>query len=354
MCSWLKNDIQELQLSNKYKYMKKDTIFMAGDVGGTKTLLALYQLLDGKIIQLSSHRFISKDYNRFGDLVQEFLEEMQAKPEMAVFGIPGPVKNGLVKSTNLPWIISEKELSNKTNVPRIVLLNDLEAAAHAIPTLPADDFDLLFKGEVSNKPERYVIIAPGTGLGQAFLFRENGQNKVIASEGGHAGFTPANDLEARLFQFLHKKFGHVSNERIISGSGLPNVFDFLLEDLREKPAKETLEKMQTLDPAVVISEMGINRKDPVCIKAMDIFVSVIGSHARNLAMTFIPDGGIYLGGGIPYKIFKKLNDGSFEKAFLNAGRMESLVRSIPVFVINNNRTALNGAVNFAVNHLHEN
>jgi len=239
-------------------------------------------------------------------------------------------------------------------VPRIVLRNDLEAAAHAIPDLAEDDFDTLFKGEKSAKPERYVVIAPGTGLGQAFLFNDSGKYTVIASEGGHAGFTPANDLEAQLFQFLHKKFGHVSNERIISGSGLPNIFDFLTADQQQKAQEETLEKMKTMDRAVVISEMGISQKDPVCSMAMDIFVSVLGSHARNQALTFIPDGGIYLGGGIPHKIFEKLNDGSFEKAFLNAGRMEDLMKSIPVFVINNNRTALNGAVSFAARQLKEN
>lgn len=331
--------------------MNKETIVLAGDVGGTKTLLALYEFRAGHLHQISSHRFNSKNYEEFGDLVNDYLSEVQMIPEMAVFGIPGPVRDGVVKSTNLPWLISESTLSQQTNVPKVVLLNDLESAAHAIPDLPKEDFETLLTGKSSKNPERYVVIAPGTGLGQAFLFAENGEYKVIASEGGHTGFSPANPLEAELFQFLHQKYGHVSNERIISGSGLPNVFDFLVEGKKQQPNVETMDKMEDVDRAIVISEMGIHGKDPVCTLAMDIFVSVLGSHARNLALTFIPDGGIYLGGGIPYKIIEKLRDGSFEKAFINAGRMKDLVGSIPVYVINNNRTALNGAASFAFHYL---
>jgi glucokinase len=334
--------------------MKKQTIVMAGDVGGTKTLLALYEIRDGHPIQRVSRKFNSREYTHFGDLVSDFLTENPDNPEIAVFGIPGPVRDGVVKSTNLPWVISEMELSRQLNIPQIVLLNDLEAAAHAIPDLPEQDFDILLSGQRSDDPQRYVVIAPGTGLGQAFLFSDKGRFKVIASEGGHAGFSPANPLESELYRFLHQKFGYVSNERIISGSGLPNVFDFLVDDQGMPPREETLVQMEVRDRAIVISEHGISGLDPVCKKAMEIFVSVLGSHARNLALSFIPDGGIFLGGGIPYKIAGKLSDGSFERAFLNAGRMEGLVRSIPVFVINNNRTALHGAAGFALNRLKEN
>jgi glucokinase len=331
--------------------MKKESIILAGDVGGTKTLLALYHFDGGSVRQIVAKKYSSKNYQRFTDLVRHFLNESQQEPEIAVFGIPGPVKDGKVKSTNLPWLISEKELSSETEIAHIVLLNDLEAAAHAIPDLAAEDYDTLYKGEKHRNAKKYVVIAPGTGLGQAFLSVENDHYKVIASEGGHAGFSPASDLEAKLFQFLHERFGHVSNERIISGSGLPNIFDFLIEIQQVKALEETLEKMESTDRAIVISEMGISGKDPVCAQAMSIFVSVLGSHARNLALTFIPDGGIFLGGGIPFKIYDKLVDGSFEKAYLNAGRMKNLVKSIPVFVINNNRTALNGAVHYAVEQL---
>lgn len=334
--------------------MKKDSIIVAGDVGGTKCLLALFQIKNGKTSMLTVSEYASSGYSDFYSLVSEFLEENPAKPEIAVFGIPGPIKNGEVKSTNLPWFISEKELSRDTGIPRVKLLNDLAATAYSLPGLPAKEIDPLISGEKTRHPQRYVVIAPGTGLGQAFLICKDDKKIIVPSEGGHATFAPAGLPEAELFRFLHKKYGRVSNERIISGSGLPNVFDFLVEDQKQTPEKETLENMKTRDRAIVISEMALSNKDQVCVQAMDIFVSALAAHAANLALTFMPDGGIFLAGGIPHKIFPKLSDGLFEKAFLNAGKMKSVVKSIPVYVINNNRAALKGAAQLAFELINQN
>ncbi|MFU8844334.1 MAG: glucokinase, partial [Bacteroidales bacterium] len=244
--------------------MKKEKILMAGDIGGTKSLLALYKLEGREMKPYAEREYASKQFDDFYTIVRHFIDENQVKPEIAVFGIPGPVSKGEVKSTNLPWLIRENDLISDTGIPEVKLINDLAAAAYAIPGLLVNEMRTLIDGVQPENPQRYVIIAPGTGLGQAFLVCSESRKIVIPSEGGHAGFAPSNLLEMELFKFLHSRFGRVSLERIISGSGLPNVFDFLVEDQKQHPKKETLEQMKTRDRAIVISEMALGNKDQVC------------------------------------------------------------------------------------------
>jgi glucokinase len=327
--------------------MNIENTILAGDVGGTKTLIALFQEMNGLPVEIRKHEYVSRNFSCLENTIHDFLKGTEGIPMAAAFGIPGPVSNGIVKSTNLPWVIDEKILIEKTGIPRIKLMNDLVATANSLPILASDEIINIKTGNPPENPERYVVLAPGTGLGQSFLIHHDGKTIVIPSEGGHADFAPTNEIEAELYQYLLKKYGHVSFERIISGSGLPNIFDFLVEIRKEIPEKETIEKMKTNDRAAVISEMALSRKDEVCKDALDIFISILGTHAGNLALTFLADGGVYLAGGIPFKILPKLRDGIFTKSFLNKGRMKSVLYPIPVNVITNNQAALKGAAKVA-------
>ncbi|MCH7773808.1 MAG: glucokinase, partial [Bacteroidetes bacterium] len=269
-------------------------------------------------------------------------------PKSAAFGIPGPVVNGRAKSTNLPWIVDEENLSKKIKIPSVKIVNDLAATAYAVPYLKPEELITIKEGAAEHFSQCFAVIAPGTGLGQAFMLCEGNKRIVIPSEGGHSDFAPSNKLETELFLYLKKKYDHVSYERIISGSGIPNIFDFLIEVHHLKPEDKTLTRMKTEDKAKVISDMALEQKDKVCEKALDIFVSVLGAHAGNFVLTTMATGGIYLGGGIPFKILPKLKDGTFVKSFSDKGRLNKLVGATPIFVINNNQAALNGAARIAL------
>jgi len=323
--------------------MRKESTILAADVGGTKTVMALYSEHNCELDEIKSEKFASGDYGCIEDIIKKFLKDDDVTPSIASFGIPGPVENGVVESTNLPWVIKEKELTKKTGIPKIKLMNDLVATAYSIPILKPDELINVKKGEVDGNAERFVVIAPGTGLGQSFLVMQDGKPLVIPSEGGHSNFAPTSELQAELYLYLLKKFGHVSYERIISGTGLPNIFDFFVEAKKRKPEKETLDKMKTKDRAIVISEMALAGKDKVCEDALDIFVSVLGAHAGDLALTFLAYGGVYLGGGIPHNILTKLKEDFFVEAFENKGRLKDVVEQIPINVITNNLAALKGA-----------
>lgn len=197
------------------------------------------------------------------------------------------------------------------------------------------------------RSERFVVVAPGTGLGQAFLVCEENKKIVLASEGGHTDFAPTNEVETELFLYLLKKFGRVSYERIISGSGLPNIFDFLVESNFAIPENETTERLKNEDKAAVISEMALRGEDRVCEKALEIFISVLGAHSGNLVINLLATGGVYLAGGIPHKILPKLQTKSFTESFINKGRLKMLTEVTPVYVLNHNNAAHNGAARIA-------
>ncbi len=224
--------------------MQNNNIILAGDVGGTKTLLALFETKEGKLVELSRKRYVSNDFVNLYVIVKDFLDDNRIVPRAAVFGIPGPVINGKVKSTNLSWIIDEKVLGIKTGIPIVKITNDLAATAYEVPYLAKDEVITIKDGNHQQEPERFVVLAPGTGLGQAFLICEGKQKIVIPSEGGHSDFAPTNEFETVLFRYLLKKYGRVSYERIISGSGIPNIFDFLTETNFGKPEKETNENQR--------------------------------------------------------------------------------------------------------------
>ena len=323
-------------------------MILAGDIGGTKTLLALFEVNEDDLREIKSKSYVSKEFKNLISILNDFLKDERDIPKSAAFGIPGPVVNGRAKSTNLPWIVDEENLSNKIKIPCVKIVNDLVATAYAVPYLKPEELITIKEGTAEHFSQRFAVIAPGTGLGQAFMLCEGNKRIVIPSEGGHSDFAPSNKLETELFLYLKKKYDHVSYERIISGSGIPNIFDFLIEVHHLKPEDKTLTRMKTEDKAKVISDMALEQKDKVCEKALDIFVSVLGAHAGNFVLTTMATGGIYLGGGIPYKILPKLKDGTFVKSFSDKGRLNKLVGATPIFVINNNQAALNGAARIAL------
>lgn len=334
--------------------MNSNKIILAGDIGGTKTLLALYEFSGKHLIELKLKKYSSKEYQNLESIVKDFLDSQQINPSSAAFGIPGPVENGIAKSTNLPWVVEEKLLSERLSIPKVKIVNDLAATAFEIPYLKVDEIIEVKPVKANNRNQRFVIVAPGTGLGQAFLLCEGNKKVVIDSEGGHVDFAPTNQLEEELYIYLSKKFERVSYERIVSGNGLINVFDFLVDSNFAKPEAETLKRMITEDKAAVITYQALNNGDKVCEKVLDIFVEVLGAHCGNLVITLLATGGVYLAGGIPHKILPRLQTKIFAESFNNKGRLSEIVKATPVFVLNHNNAALSGASKIALELLNEN
>ncbi|MDF1559570.1 MAG: glucokinase [Bacteroidales bacterium] len=322
-------------------------MILAGDIGGTKALLVLFEIKDGSMVEFKKKKYASAKYENLDTIVVDFLKDTKTQPRTAVFGIPGPVAPGTIRPPNLPWVLDADELALKTNIDKIEFVNDLAATAYSIPTLAPDDIIQIKEGKADEASRKYVVVAPGTGLGEAFLFCEGDRKMVIPSEGGHSDFAATNQMEADLYGFLAERYGHVSYERIISGRGIPNIFDFLMSINYAKPEALTLERLKTGDRAAVISGMAIRQEDQVAIKAMEIFTSVLGAHAGNLVITTRATGGVYLGGGIPHKILPLLQHKDFIDSFNDKGRMSYLTQATPVNVINNNNAALQGAAQLA-------
>jgi glucokinase len=268
-------------------------------------------------------------------------------PDTACFGIAGPVRNGRVEASNLPWIIESKRLADELKIKKAFLINDLEANAWGIPAL--DEKDVVTLNRVKGKPVgNQAVIAAGTGLGEAGMYWDGVKHHVFACEGGHGDFAPRTQLEVELFNYLHVRFGHVSYERILSGPGLVNVFSFLRDTGRGTPPQWLTDEMTHSDPAAAISAAGLESKCGLCEQAVDLFVSVYGAEAGNLALKILSTGGIYLGGGIAPKMLPKLAGPLFMQAFISKGRMQALLEAMPVSVITNDRIALLGAARCAM------
>lgn len=323
-------------------------MILAGDVGGTKVHLALYAFEGGRLQHVTDERFPAKDFNGLEDVVRAFFKKHE-HPDVtsACFGVPGPVRNGRLKLTNLPWLLDSRELSRNLGIDHIFLINDLEANGYGIPELGKDQIFTLSQGDPAVIGHR-GLIAAGTGLGEAMLMW-NGQVHVpVASEGGHCDFAPRNELEIDLLRYLQKIVsGRVSYERVVSGIGLKNVYSFLRDDQGMPESAELRERMQQEDPNAVIGELGESGKDELCTRALDIFVSVYGAEAGNLALKVLATGGLFIGGGIAPKLLDKMRDGTFMKAFTDKGRLSDLLIQTPVHIILESRAALMGAAAYA-------
>jgi glucokinase len=321
-------------------------MILAGDIGGTNARLAYFQPQNGHLRLVSERVFPSREHSELGEIVTQFLNDSGTHPEAACFGIAGPVRNGRVEVSNLPWVVEQSRLAKQIHLPATLLINDLEASAWAIGALGAEDLVPLNR---VNGPAvgNQAVIAPGTGLGQAGLYWDGTRHQVFACEGGHADFAPQGELQIELLRFLEARFGHVSYERVLSGPGLVNVYEFLRDRGDEKESSEIAAALQKGDPAAVISRAAIEGSSTLAEKALNVWITVYGAEAANLALKVMATGGLFLTGGISPKVLKKLSGPAFMKAFVEKGRMRPLLESIPVQVVTNEKAGLLGAARCA-------
>jgi glucokinase len=324
-------------------------MILAGDIGGTNARLALFDVQSGeyKLAQLSI--FPSRHYAGLDQIVSEFVTTAGQRPTQACFGVAGPVTNGRVEASNLPWIIEAKRLADELRISKAVLINDLEATGWGIGALSAKDVVALnnvisIAGSVAGNQ---AVIAAGTGLGEGGLYWDGRRYHVFASEGGHCDFAPQGDLQVELYGYLRGRYGHVSWERVLSGPGLVNVFEFLRDTGKGKPPDWLAAEMVESDAAAAISHAALSGQCAVCEQALEIFVSVFGAEAGNLGLKLKATGGVFLAGGIAPKILPKLATPMFLEAFLSKGRLRHLMEIMPIQVITNDKLALLGAARCA-------
>ena len=317
---------------------------LAGDIGGTKTLLSLVEASASGFQVLFEKRYESADFPGFEAVLQDFMDEHGSLPTAACFGVAGVVSGRTAKTTNLPWSLDADQLQSQFNIPQVRLINDFQSVGYGIEALQEEDIVTLQAGSEAAQGTR-VIIGAGTGLGQGLLVWLNDHYEVVASEGGHASFAPTDDLQIQLLQHLRTRFGHASWERAVSGRGLVNVFDFLLETGKEQQSEALQRARQNEDPAAAISRFALAGEDPLAMQAMNLFVRLYGSQAGNLALTGLATGGVYVAGGVAPKIIDKLKDGSFIEAFIDKEvRMQGLLKAMPVRVVVNARVGLLGSM----------
>jgi len=322
-------------------------MLLAGDVGGTKTNLAIFSPEAGPRAPLAEATFPSGRYPSLETILQEFLDGVNFLVGKASFGVAGPVVNGRAAITNLPWVINARQLEGTLGLfpGGVCLLNDLLAIAHAVPWLEPADLYTLNAGE-PHPTGAIAVVAPGTGLGEAFLTWDGARYRPHASEGGHADFAPTNLFEMDLWRYLQSRFGHVSYERVCSGRGLPNIYAYLKDTgYADEPdwLAEQLAAAPDPTPVIVNAALDEQQRCLLCVATLDAFVGILGAEAGNLMLKVMATGGLYLGGGIPPRILSVLKEGQFMQAFVNKGRFSEMLAQTPVHVILNPKIALLGA-----------
>jgi glucokinase len=346
-------------------------MIVAGDIGGTKTHLALFDWKKDRVDPVRLESFHSADYTSLEDMLTEFLApptapqsiddvaaekgdaveverpaEKPQKIDAACFGIAGPVIENRCQTTNLPWVVDGATLAKQFDIPRVKLLNDLEAMAYGVLLLRPDEVDVLNAGTPPAQNQALALIAAGTGLGESILFWNGSRYQPTPSEGGHADFAPNNDNEIELLRHLRSSYLHVSYERVLSGPGLHAIYDYVRDSKKNEPTW-LAEQIKAGDPAAAIAEAGLKGQADIAKQALDLFASIYGAEAGNLALKGMTLNGVYVGGGIAPKLLTKLKDGTFMKSFTNKGRYKRVMSSIPVKVVMNQKTALLGAASVA-------
>jgi glucokinase len=320
-------------------------MLLAGDIGGTKLHFGLFSRERGPRRPLTEAVYPSTDHDSLEAAVRRFLGGTGRRPTQAVLAVAGPVLGGTSQITNLPWVISESRLRKAFKFNSVTLINDVEAIAASLPLLRRKDLVCLRRGKPVRRGNR-AVVAPGTGLGEACLCWDGRQYRAFPSEGGHADFAPCTPFEDELLSFLRSRHGHVSYERVCSGIGIVNLYRFLRDSGHaEEPPWLAEALARTGNPVPVIVEKALDPGNPcdICVRALDLFASILGAEAGNLALKFLATGGVYLGGGIPPRVLPFLEKKTFAEAFLRKGRMRDLVERIPVYVITNSKAALLGA-----------
>ncbi len=340
-------------------------MILAGDIGGTKTNLALYEWVDRRVEPVRLESFPSADFSSLEQILDEFLtppkgsradetggrekEQGPSSPltvSAACFGVAGPVIDNRSRTTNLPWVVDGVTIAERLHIPRVRLVNDLEATGYGLLLLRPDETEVLNPGAPPKKKQALALIAAGTGLGEAILFWNGASYQPMPSEGGHADFAPNNDGEIELLRYLRGHYLHVSYERVLSGPGLQAIYEFLRDTKKNEPTW-LAEKIKAGVPAAEIAGAGLKGQAEIAKQTLDFFASIYGAEAGNLALKALALDGVYIGGGIAPKLITKLKDGTFMQAFANKGRYKRLMGTIPVKVIMNQRTALLGAASIA-------
>jgi len=321
-------------------------LVLAGDVGGTSTRLGYFEVDERGLVLLAEERYRSWEHAGVAQMVEDFAARHRYAAERSCFGVAGPILSGRVQAANLPWIIESVELARVLGLGQVRLINDLEANTFGISTLTPEDLLTLNVG-VPHPTGTIAVVSPGTGLGESLAYWDGAAHRPLPSEAGHADFAPTNEIEVELLRYLQAKHGRVSYERVVSGSGLLEVYRFLRDMHYFPEAVEVISTAEADRAPAEITKAALAKSCPRCEKALDIFVSVFGSEAGNAALRFLATGGVYLGGGIPPKILDKLKEATFMVAFTSKGRLSSLTRTIPVHVILNESTALRGAARAA-------
>ena len=322
-------------------------MILAGDIGATNTRLALFAHEDGPLRCVAEETFRSQHYPNLDVIVQKFIASHDGTISAACFGVAGPVQHGRCETTNLAWVVDAAVLASILGIEQVWLINDLEATAHGIATLTASDWLVLNAGAL-DAVGNTAVIAAGTGLGEAGLHWDGKAYHPFACEGGHADFAPRNELEIELLRYLLARFGHVSYERVLSGPGLQTLYQFFRDTRRGVEPQWLVDELAQRDPAAVIAQAALEEKNELCVQALNLFVSLYGAEAGNLALKVMATGGVFIGGGIAPKILPKLQEPLLLEAFCAKGRMRPLLEAMPVRVIINPKTALFGAARFVM------
>ena len=321
---------------------------ISADIGGTKTLLHAAEPRDGNSQVCYERLYPSRDYPSFSDVLRDFLDqpkvaELGGIPAAACFAVAGPIAQQTASLTNLPWVMDSEAIAEEFSIPTVKLINDFKAVALSIDILSPDDLVTMQSGKPHAQGVR-VVLGAGTGMGGAGLIWQDGGYISLSSEAGHTDFAPADELQDQLLLYLRKKFGHVSIERLLSGPGMTNIFNFVFDSLGADLDVSGLEQVRLNDnSAAQVSNLAFQHKHPVAVKAMNLFVEIYGAYAGNLALAGLSRGGVYVAGGIAPKIIDKLQEGGFMKAFCDKGRFSALMSEIPVHVVMNPKAGLLGA-----------
>ena len=311
---------------------------LAGDIGGTKTLLALAHWDAGRLCVEREARFNTSDYATLTPMVLEFLAGVT--PHTACFGIASPISSRRIKLTNREFWIDADEIAHACGIEQVGLINDFAVIGYGLDALAERDLEILQKGLIRPRAPR-ALLGAGTGLGQAILVWQNDHYAVLSTEGGHADFAPVTEIQIGLWRALHAQYGHVSYERLLSGQGLIDIFQHLTTTHR--PSAELLSALQGADRAAIISEFGLSHRDAVAQQALELFASIYGQQAGNLALTTLAEGGVYIAGGIAPKLIQQLKAGGFMQAFVAKGRYSDWLSNLQVAVVMNPKVGLLGA-----------
>jgi glucokinase len=312
-------------------------VILAGDIGGTKTNLGLFDVQQGKLNRVAEKRYPSREHKGLEEIVADFVSVTGAKPTAAGFGIAGPVVDNRVRTGNLPWVIDGATMAKQLGLERVRLLNDLEAAAFGISVMGPTDLETLHAGVDAPQAPR-VVIAAGTGLGEAILFWDGSKHIPTATEGGHADFAPHTDQQVDLWKFIKARSEFVSNELILSGRGFKILHEFLNPGVRHPGFDDS-----SIDPAPEITRMALSKECPVCVAALDLWVEIYGSEAGNLVVRSVARGGVYVAGGIAVKILPVLKHGRFAAALRHKEKMTDFLAQVPIHVVLDEECPLKGA-----------